>query len=169
MAAAMAKLWASDHVAPTNISLRHAFTLHVELQAPVMVGTTYLGERRVIPIVGGHFAGERLRGRVLAGGADWNVVRPDGVMHVWARYEIETDDGAVVSVLNEGLIRVTLEQVARLDAGQPSAIDRWYARTSPRFETAAPRYRWLNEAVFIGDLHPPKTPAAVTIDVHEVL
>lgn len=152
-----------------TVGLRPAFVLHVEIAPARMLGATWAGVRRVIPITGGRFEGERLRGRVLPGGADWNAVRPDGVMHAWARYELETEDGALISVINDGLMRVTPEQVALLESGRAAEIRSWYARTSPRFETAAPQYRWLNESVFVGDLRPPTSLSQVVIDVHEVL
>ncbi len=152
------------------LSLEFAFRLDVELRPAIEVGATHAGQRRVIPITGGRFAGPRLQGRILPGGADWNVVRPDGITHLWARYEIEADDGAVISVINEGLGRVSPQEMARIFSGQPADRTQWYTRTTPRFETAAPRHRWLNEAVFVGDLLPPQeSPWKVAIDVYEVL
>lgn len=150
------------------LSLQFAFRLDVELRPAIEVGATYLGQRRVIPITGGRFEGPRLRGCILPGGADWNVIRPDGITHIWARYEIETDDGAIISVINEGLGRVSAEQMEHVFSGQAALVSEWYTRTTPRFETASPKYRWLNESVFVGDLLPPVAPWAVSIDVHEV-
>lgn len=152
-----------------TLALRFAFRLDVELRPAIELGTTYLGHRRVIPITGGHFEGPQLRGRILPGGADWNVIRPDGVTHIWARYEIETDDGAVISVVNEGLGRVSAEDMAHVFSGKAALVNEWYTRTTPRFETASPKYRWLNESVFVGNLLPPEAPWIVSIDVHEVL
>jgi Protein of unknown function (DUF3237) len=154
-------------MAPT---LQFAFRLDVELRPAVEVGPTYAGMRRVIPITGGRFEGPRLQGRILPGGADWNVVRPDGITHLWARYELETDDGVVISVINDGLGRVSPETMARIFSGNAAEMPDWYTRTSPRFEVASPKYRWLNESIFVGDLHPPKeSPWKVSIDVYEVL
>lgn len=153
-----------------SLQLRHAFRLDVALRPAIDAGQTYLGHRRIVPIVGGAFAGERLRGVILPGGADWNVVRPDGVTHIWARYELQTDDGAVISVINEGLGRVSPAQMQHIFSGNPAEVGEWYTRTTPRFETAAPRYHWLNAAIFVGDLLPPtENPWAVSIEVYEVL
>jgi len=77
-------------------------TLHVEVGEPKLVGETGAGKLMIIPITGGSFAGEQLRGRVLPGGADWSTQRSEGVAHVHARYWIETDDGAIIAVENEG-------------------------------------------------------------------
>ena len=153
-----------------TLQLRHAFRLDVELRPAVEVGPTHAGMRRVIPITGGRFHGERIQGVILPGGADWNVIRPDGITHLWARYEIQADDGAVISVINEGIGRVTPEQMAHIFSCHPAQVQDWYTRTTPKFETAAPQHRWLNEAVFVGDLLPPtENPWAVSIEVYEVL
>lgn len=154
---------------PRGLSFRHAFRIDVELRQAIEVGSTYLGHRRVIPITGGRVTGERLRGRILPGGADWNVIRPDGVTHIWARYEIEADDGAIISITNEGIGRVSQEQMAHIFAGNPAAVTDWYTRTTPKFETASEKHQWLNASVFVGDLLPPAQPWAVSIEVYEVL
>ena len=67
-------------------------------------------------------------------------------------------------------LRVTPEQMAHIFSGHPAQVQDWYTRTTPKFETAAPQHRWLNEAVFVGDLLPPtENPWAVSIEVYEVL
>ena len=80
-------------------------TLRVELGSPLSIGRVPGGELTILPITGGTFLGPRLRGRVLAGGADWNTRMPGGISHACARYWIQTDDGAVISVHNEGLLQ----------------------------------------------------------------
>jgi len=152
-----------------TLQLRLAFRLDVELAPPVEVGQTYLGMRRVIPIVGGRFHGPRLAGDILPGGADWNVVRPDGVVHLWARYTLRTDDGVAIMITNEGLQRGPADTMARILAGLPFDRSAWYARTRPVFECADPRHAWLNQSIFVGDLLAPDDPLRVSIDIHEVL
>src|SRR2546422_2857282 len=77
----------------TMISQAPIFTIHADLADVRQFGTTPYGERRVVDILGGRVAGPRLNGRILPG-ADWQIVRPDGVTDVQARYAIETDSGA---------------------------------------------------------------------------
>lgn len=151
------------------VQLVPTFRLDVELAPPIDVGPTYVGMRRVIPIIGGRFHGPRLKGDILPGGADWNLVRPDGVVHLWARYTLRTDDGVAIMVTNEGLQRGPADTMARILAGQPYDRSAWYARTRPVFEVADARFAWLNQSVFIGDLLPPDSPLQVSIDIHEVL
>jgi hypothetical protein len=94
----------------------------------------------VIPITGGSFEGPEIRGVVLPGGADWNLRRSDGVAEIWARYTLQTDDGALISITNAGL--------ARGEHGTPER----YARTIPTFEVGDSRYAWLERSVFVGTL-----------------
>ena len=67
----------------------------------------------MVPITGGTFEGPRLKGKVLPG-ADWQIVRPDGVLELEARYALETDDGALISMVNRCLRRASPEVMARL-------------------------------------------------------
>ena len=76
------------------ISHEPIFRIHAELADILHLGHTPYGDRRIINILGGRVDGARLAGRILPGGADWQIVRPDGVADLCARYTIETDAGA---------------------------------------------------------------------------
>jgi hypothetical protein len=80
-------------------------TLHVEVGEPLHVGRVLGGELTLIPITGGTFAGPELHGQVLPGGADWNTRLSAQESHVCARYWIQTDDGSVICIHNEGILR----------------------------------------------------------------
>lgn len=145
-----------------TLTLRHSFTLTVECDAPLEFGTTHVGRRRVIPITGGTVTGPDLTGVVLPGGADWNVRRPDGAIHIWARYQLRTADGHLISVINEGLGAVVTDA-----DGNPTG---WSCPTRPTFEVAEGGPTWLDTASFLGELIPPSTAdGPVTIEVHRVL
>jgi len=101
------------------------------------IGAGPHGTRVTFPITGGSFEGDRLRGKVLPGGDDWTVKRPDGVIEVDLRITLETDDGALIHMTFEGI----------RDDGAPRAP---YFRTVPRFETAAVKYAFLNRLLAIG-------------------
>jgi hypothetical protein len=107
------------------------------------------GRRRVIGITGGSFRGEKLAGRVLAGGADWQVIRADGVAELDARYTLETADGALIYVRNFGYRHGPPDIIRRLMAGEAVDPARYYMRTTPLFETGAERYRWLNGLICV--------------------
>lgn len=117
-------------------ALEFAFEARVSIAAGIAAGPTSVGERRMVPITGGTFEGPRLKGEVLAGGADWQLTRPDGAMTIEAIYAIRTDDGAVIAVRNCGV------------------VDRasGYVRTTPTFEAPIGPHDWLNKAVFVGTL-----------------
>lgn len=138
----------------------------VELAAPLLVGATPLGERRVIPIIGGRFAGERLAGEVLPGGADWQLVRPDGAAILDARYTLRTADGALIDVRNRGLRAGPPAVLARLARGEAVDPAAYYFRTTPRFETGAADYAWLNDLVAV--CSGVRTARAVVLDFYAV-
>lgn len=140
------------------LTIEPAFTLTVDIGEARVLGRTHAGLRRVIPISGGTVIGPKLTGEILPGGADWNVVRPDGAVHVWARYEIQTNEGAIISVVNEGIAAFN-EQSARSGA---------VMLTRPLFEVPENGPTWLATSFFIGELR-PVSAAQVRIDVRQVL
>jgi hypothetical protein len=114
------------------------------------LGETPQGRRRIINITGGSFRGERLSGRVLAGGADWQVIRPDGVADLDARYTLETSDGALIYVRNHGYRHGPADVLKKLAAGEDVDPSLYYMRTAPLFETGDARYAWLNRMICVG-------------------
>jgi hypothetical protein len=138
----------------------------VEIGEPLVVGDTLLGVRRIIPITGGRVEGARLQGVVLPGGADWQIVRGDGSARLEARYTIRTPDGALIYVRNVGLRCGPPEVLARLGRGEPVDPAAYYFRTTPRFETGATAYTWLNDLVAVGSA--VRRPDAVILDFYAV-
>lgn len=130
-------------------SLRLLYTSLVEVETPLLVGHSPYGERRIINIRGGAFSGPRLSGRVLSGGADWQIIRRDGIVELEARYTLETHDGALIYVSNWGLRHGPKEVMERLASGDQVDPSEYYFRTTPIFETGAPGYEWLNGIVAI--------------------
>jgi hypothetical protein len=143
------------------------FTVHAELAEILHFGPTPYGERRVIHILGGKVEGPRLTGRILPGGADWQIVRTDGASDVQARYTIETDSGAHVLVDSEGLRHGPPEVLARLLRGEAVDPSEYYFRTVMRFETGDKSLDWLNRILTIA--HGARERNAVRLDVYEVL
>ncbi len=144
-----------------------AFRLRVSVAAALELGETQAGRRRVIPITGGSIDGPLLAGRVLPGGADWQIIRSDGCAELEARYTIEAEGGALVSVINRGLRHGPPEVIARLAAGEPVDPAAYYFRCAPVFETAAPALLWLTRSLFISS--GVRRPDAVEISVYAVL
>jgi hypothetical protein len=129
--------------------LVHVFDLAVEVAAPLAIGETGGGLRRIVDIRGGTVSGPRLSGRIRPGGADFQVIRASGVAELHARYVIEAADGALVYVENTGIRSGPAEALVRLNRGEPVDPAHIYFRSTPRFETAAPALRWLTEHVFL--------------------
>jgi Protein of unknown function (DUF3237) len=153
-------------IVPLEPSLRLIYTSSVEVGQPMVVGGIPYGERRIIPIKGGSFEGPRLSGKVLPGGADWQVIRSDGVAELEARYTLQTDDGALIYVLNQGIRSGSKEVMARLARGEKVHPREYYFRTRPIFETGAPQYQWLHRLVTVATGE--RLPDEVIITVYEV-
>lgn len=141
--------------------------IHCQLESILKFGVTPYGERRIINILGGTVEGPKLKGRILPGGADWQIVRNDGVVDLRARYTVETDTGAHILVNSEGLRHgppEVMERLARDETVDPSL---YYFRAFMRFETADPGASWLNRILTIG--YGSRENKAVRLAVHEVL
>ena len=132
------------------MTFRPLFNLRVDLAAPLDFGQTPVGHRRVINIVGGTFSGDGFTGVVLPGGADWQIIRSDGVAMLDARYTLRTDDGALVQVTSQGLRHGPPEVIARLARGEDVDPREYYFRTAMRFETGAAARLRLNTVLAIG-------------------
>ena len=148
------------------MNLRPLFKAEITLAPPHDLGDTPQGRRRIIGITGGRFSGERLSGRVLAGGADWQLVRADGVADLDARYTLETSDGALIYVRNRGYRHGPPDVLKRLSSGENVEPSLYYMRTTPRFETGDARYAWLNRIVCVAT--GARRPAAVELEVFEI-
>jgi hypothetical protein len=149
------------------LRLRALFKADIELAPAQELGAGPLGRRRIIAIAGGRFSGERLSGRVLPGGADWQLIRSDGVAELDARYTLETADGALVYVRNRGYRHGPADILKRLAAGENVDPAHYYMRTTPLFETGDERYAWLNRIVCVAS--GARRPAAVELEVFEIL
>ena len=143
------------------------FRLHAELASILPLGQTPYGERRIINILGGRVEGTRLNGRILPGGADWQIIRADGVADLRARYTIEAAGGACILVSSDGLRHGPPDVIAQLARGEPVDPALYYFRTVMRFETGDADLAWLNRIIAIG--RGIREARVVRLDVHEVL
>ncbi len=148
------------------MNLQPLFKAEITLAPPQELGDTPQGRRRIIGITGGRFSGERLSGRVLPGGADWQVIRADGVADLDARYTLETGDGALIYVRNRGYRHGPADVLKKLSLGEAVDPSLYYMRTTPSFETGDERYSWLNRMVCVAT--GARRAAAVELDVYEV-
>src|SRR5439155_24737397 len=114
------------------------------------LGAVPHGTRRIAPITGGTFEGPRLRGKILPGGGDWLLLRPDGVLELDLRITLETDDHALIYMTFQGLRHGPADAIAALGRGEVVDPARYYFRTLPRFETSTETYAFLNRIVSVG-------------------
>lgn len=134
----------------------------VKIANMINVGESKSGVRRVIPISGGTFTGPKIKGEVLPGGEDSQLVRPDGDTELNARYLLKTDDGYVIHIVNKALIHTDAKTKAFYCK---SVLDLEAPKSSP--------YDYLNHAIFIGTLNMPELKPGeepyVVIGVYKLL
>lgn len=146
---------------PQPPTLEFVFQAEVGVAPRFSLGHVHGGERRVIPITGGTVTGPRLNGRVLPGGADWQLVQPDGLIDLTARYTIEAEDGTLIGVVNRGLRHGPPDLMASLATGEPYNPTLIYFRTTPVFEAPFGPHGWLARHIFVATGQ--RDPAGVLI------
>jgi Protein of unknown function (DUF3237) len=130
--------------------LKRVFRLEARLGEPLDLGDTPRGHRRIVPAIGGTFAGPELNGKLLPGAsADWQVVLPDGTALGDIRHTLQTDDGALLYVQSRGVRHGSAEVLERLGRGDDVDPSEYTFRTGTQIETASPRLDWLNKGVFV--------------------
>jgi hypothetical protein len=150
-----------------EIRTAHLLTLKLAVSGMQPIGETPSGNRRIGLVAGGTFEGAKLRGTVLPGGADWIISRPDGVTALDVRIVLQTDDGATIGLQYKGLRHGPAAAMEKVNSGQYVDPSEYYFRTAVTFETASPRYAWLNKVFGIGTgSRPPEGPV---YDIFEVL
>jgi hypothetical protein len=148
--AAVPCLGAQGQRTPPAPGLAFAFELRATVAAPLEIGQVPRGRRRIVSITGGTFEGPGIKGKVVPGGADWQIIRADGFSELDTRYTLETDKGQIVYVQNAGMRHAAPAVMEKLLKGETVDPKLVYFRTVPTFETAAPELQWLTRAVFIG-------------------
>lgn len=133
--------------------LEFAFEEIVTLASDIKVGPTSLGGRNIIPITGGRFEGPGIKGTIIPGGWDWQLIRQDGCLQIEADYMLKTDDGVVISVINKGV-------ACRGADGKPVPL-----RTQPVFEAPLGKYEWLGKSAFVGTLEPVQEAGAPAVRI----
>jgi hypothetical protein len=128
----------------TELRLRPLFLFELAVKPASVIGKTPGVDRRVGEITGGRFEGERLRGKILSGGSDWQAVRADGAWMLDVRCVMETDDGALIGMTYRGIRHGPKEVLDRIAKGEIVNPALYYMRATPYFETASEKYHFLN-------------------------
>ena len=147
--------------------LEFGFMIDIEVDKPLTVGKDdEHGLRRLIYIKGGKVSG-KINGEVLPYGVDSQVVRPDGLTELVARYAIKLDDGAQIYIDNDGIRHITDPEVAK-EAAKGKIVDPKYVyfATTTKFETYNPKYKWMERAIWV--CYAVRLPDKVLLRFYEV-
>jgi Protein of unknown function (DUF3237) len=136
-------------MSPAPFELEFVAHANVAIDTPLELGEILAGRRRIIPIVGGTFAGPLLNATILPGGADWQTITPEGTAIIDTRYYARTDDGHIVSIATSGFRHGPPAVMARLAAGEDVPPSDYVFRVSARLECSAPELAWVNRTVFV--------------------
>ena len=151
-----------------TLQSRHLFTLSIDLHPTIELGDSPVGGRRIFPVSGGRFEGERIDGEVLpVAGSDYLLVRSDGSRQQDVRLLLRASNGDVIIMTYRGVRRASAEFDARLAAGENVPSSDYYLRTAPFFETASREHDWLNGVVSIG--MGALRPGGVVYELFEIL
>src|SRR5215475_1654206 len=129
------------------------FVMRLQVKPPLVVGSPPDGYRRIGVIPGGSFEGDRLSGKVLDGGSDWQTVRHDGTVILNVRLVLQTNDNAFICMTYSGVRHGPAETISKIDSGEVVDPGSYYFRVNPLFQTSAPQYDWVNRSVGIGIGH----------------
>src|SRR4026209_1648267 len=111
-------LSAQSQNTPAPPKLEFAFEVRAEVADPTVIGQMPNGTRRIINIIGGTFEGPKVKGKLLPGGADWQIIREDGFTEIDARYTLQTDKGQLIYVSNVGMRHAAPDVMKKLNAGE---------------------------------------------------
>ena len=133
-----------------ELRTRPLLAMRLAVRAPMPVIATPGAARRIGVVFGGEFDGDRLQGAVMDGGSDWQTLRSDGSVALDVRLILKTRDDALVAMRYRGVRHGAPDVIARIDRGEVVDPSEVYFRSIVHFETAAPRYDWLNLLVAVG-------------------
>jgi hypothetical protein len=136
-----------------GVKTRPLFVMRLNVRPLEIIGPAVGPVRRVGVVFGGAFEGERLSGEVLDGGNDWQTVRSDSAVTLDVRLVLKTDDEAMIGMAYRGIRHGSSDILARIDRGEAVDPAAYYFRIAGFFETAAPKYHWLNRLIAVGIGH----------------
>lgn len=139
-----------DNAHNIETGLEEVFNIAITVGPPILVGQDdQVGRRQLIEIISGEVTGKGFRGKVMPGGVDSQVIRPDGKCELSARYAVQLDDGACIYVENAGIRTVPPEHIEAVKAGKFIDPGLYYFRAVPTFEVYDQKYKWLMNHMFV--------------------
>ena len=149
------------------LQTRPLFTMQLAVDGFLMVGGPVGEARRIANVPGGSFEGARLRGTVLPGGTDWQMLCADGAVLLDARIVLQMEDGALIAMTYTGIRHGPPEVMAQLGRGENVDPARYYFRIVASFTTSDARFEWLNRMIAVGTGQ--RLPEGPSYTVHEIL
>jgi len=150
-----------------GLKTEFVFKAEVLVDKIMDLGATQHGNRRIIPITGGTFEGPSIKGMIVPGGADWQIIRSDSVAELEARYALRTDDDALIYIVNKGYRHGPPEVMQRLAKGEQVDPKEYYFRATPTFETSSAKYDWLTKNIFVATGE--RKQNSVILDFYKIL
>ena len=137
---------------PSKLPYQHLMRLQLDVDSArsLPIGMTNRGRRTIAPIKGGHFEGALLSGEVLPGGADWVIIRSDGVMKIDVRLCLKTDQGAHIYLNYKGQFIAEPEDLQALASGEELPSDSYSLTVTAKLETGDEALCWLEDAIVVG-------------------
>ena len=134
-----------------KLTMNHLMTLSldVDTKASQTIGRIKKATRLIVPIASGHFSGDKLNGKILPGGADWVLLRDDGVMEIDVRLVLETIESALIYLTYQGRFIASESVMAQMQAGEKISPDEYSLAVTARFESGHPDFLWVNDAIVI--------------------
>jgi hypothetical protein len=133
-----------------GVRTRPMFAMRLDVGPLQIVGAAPGSFRRIGVVSGGSFEGERLSGRVLDGGNDWQTVHSDGSTMLNVRLVLRTTDDALICMSYQGLRHGPTDVIARVEKGESVDPSAYYFRIAPIFETSSAKYGWTNRIIAVG-------------------
>lgn len=129
--------------------LEEVFSITVKVDMPIVVGQDdIVGRRQLIPIISGELTGNDIHGIVLPGGVDSQIIRPNGICELSARYAVRLDDGNSFYIENNGIRTVPSEYIEIVKNGEFIDPSLYYFCTTPKFEVYGEELKWLTQSIF---------------------
>lgn len=145
--AASTKSGSPESTFPLNMMLLGRVKAQLS-QPPEIIGETPEGLRVNWFLQGGEVYGPKLNATICPHGGDWMTIRSDGIGVVGIRATLETPEKALIYTTYSGVFDLGEEGYQNfLNKRWPNAPP---LRSTPRFLTEHPKYKWLNRLQCIG-------------------
>jgi hypothetical protein len=132
-----------------SLNLDYLCTVTARLKSePEIIGETPEGLKVNWYMSGGVAVGPKLNAIIRPEGGDWMTIRPDGIGILGIHATLETQDGALIYTTYSGVFELGEEGYQNFRHKKwPQAP---LMRSTPRFLTEHPNYKWLNRLQCVG-------------------